>query len=68
MEQMAHVLDRTRGWLAPGIDVLAFLSLSADCFDQVGFSVLATLPQSDLVYPLLGRPQDSLMHSQKDPR
>ncbi|MCJ1366594.1 hypothetical protein MMC16_005723 [Acarospora aff. strigata] len=34
---------------------------------EVGFSVLATLPQSDLVYPLLGRPQDSLLHSQKDP-
>src|SRR3981081_1610652 len=27
---------------------------------EVGFSVLASVPQSDTVYPLLGRPQDSL--------
>jgi hypothetical protein len=27
---------------------------------EVGLSVLAALPQSDTVYPLLGRPQDSL--------
>jgi hypothetical protein len=27
---------------------------------EVGFSVLASVPKSDTVYPLLGRPQDSL--------
>ncbi|RAL68748.1 hypothetical protein DID88_007443 [Monilinia fructigena] len=27
---------------------------------EIGFSVLASVPQSDTVYPLLGRPQDSL--------
>ncbi|KAI9881120.1 MAG: hypothetical protein M1830_008278 [Pleopsidium flavum] len=33
---------------------------------EVGFSVLAAVPKSDLVYPLLGRAQDSLLPSQKD--
>ncbi|KAI9889278.1 MAG: hypothetical protein M1814_005653 [Vezdaea aestivalis] len=28
--------------------------------EEIGFSVLASIPNSDLVYPLLGRPQDSL--------
>jgi hypothetical protein len=30
---------------------------------EVGFSVLAAVPKSDTVYPLLGRPQDSLPES-----
>jgi len=28
---------------------------------EIGFSVLASVPQSSQVYPLLGRPQDSLL-------
>ena len=27
---------------------------------QIGFSVLASVPETDTVYPLLGRPHDSL--------
>ncbi len=27
---------------------------------QIGFSIMASVPGSDKVYPLLGRPQDSL--------
>lgn len=30
--------------------------------DSVGFSVLASIPDSSTVFPLLGRPQDSLDH------
>lgn len=28
---------------------------------EIGFSVLASVPQTSQVYPLLGRPQDSLL-------
>lgn len=28
---------------------------------EIGFSVLASIPKSSQVYPLLGRPQDSLL-------
>ncbi|ROW08866.1 hypothetical protein VMCG_02824 [Cytospora schulzeri] len=34
--------------------------------NSVGFSVLATVPESGDVYPLLGRPQDSLAGSGRD--
>ncbi|KAH7309424.1 hypothetical protein B0I35DRAFT_489848 [Stachybotrys elegans] len=30
---------------------------------QIGFSAMASLPSAGIVYPLLGRPQDSLPHS-----
>jgi hypothetical protein len=30
---------------------------------EIGFGVLASVPQSNLVYPLLGRPHDSLAGS-----
>ncbi|KAB2108889.1 putative glutaminase [Alternaria gaisen] len=33
---------------------------------EVGFSVLASVPDSKEVYPLLGRPHDSLEHKDKD--
>lgn len=33
---------------------------------EVGFSVMASLPQSRQVFPLLGRPHDSLEHNGKE--
>lgn len=32
---------------------------------EIGFSVLASVPESSHVYPLLGRPQDSLLPLQQ---
>lgn len=33
---------------------------------QIGFSVLASVPDTGEVYPLLGRPQDSLLPLHQD--
>lgn len=36
---------------------------STNARSQIGFSVLAAVPEANIVYPLLGRPQDSLPES-----
>lgn len=48
---LAKRYDRSRRYLN---------DLEADRALQMGFSVLASIPQTDTVYPLLGRPHDSL--------
>lgn len=68
-KRLAYTQDPPRLDQAQAIQPrLKLLLPVADCSIQVGFSVLATLPESDIVYPMLGRPQDSLLHAQKDPR
>jgi len=56
VEQMAHVLYRTGGtYTVPQQHLHASLS-----YLQIGFGVLVSVPGSSKVYPLLGRPHDSL--------
>jgi hypothetical protein len=61
MEEMAYVLYWPRSRIFRDIVVIV---LEADCCAvQIGFGVLASIPTSNTVYPLLGRPHDSLAGS-----
>lgn len=68
---MADVLDGAAGMLtgfeADGRNertnertILGDCSADDRCYVQVGFAVLAAVPDSGYVYPLLGRPHDAL--------
>ena len=58
MGQMADVLD-WGGGNGPSSELERCLALMA-VFTQMGFGILAAVPDSGFVYPLLGRPHDSL--------
>lgn len=60
MEQVAYVLD----WRRSRSILSLMLADYADLIQQIGFGVLAAVPDSGQVYPLLGRPHDSLLPPQ----
>lgn len=47
-------------WLTSSPRVLLKAASLIKSIFQIGFSIMASVPGSDKVYPLLGRPQDSL--------
>lgn len=69
VEQMADVLDGGRGThitrrrtsRRPTIPHSCWTALTTTGSLQIGFGVLAAVPRTGLVYPLLGRPHDSLL-------
>lgn len=72
MEQMAYVLDRPGGMKVSSAKPTNFDSAMC-CFGrlirvflQIGFSVLAAVPETGNVYPLLGRAHDSLLPQHKE--
>lgn len=57
MGQMADVLDWGGGMASSELErCLALMAV----FTQIGFGILAAVPDSGFVYPLLGKPHDSL--------
>ena len=72
MEQMAYVLDRPGGMKVSSVQPTNFDSAMC-CFGrlirfllQIGFSVLAAVPETGNVYPLLGRAHDSLLPQREE--
>ena len=51
-----RLLDRLDSYMVRGL----MDSITNRMLLQIGFSIMVTVPGSDNVYPLLGRPQDSL--------
>lgn len=66
MRGRSHGIDGQCSGLAKGCEFTIFLvEMTADSL-QIGFSVLASVPGTGKVYPLLGRPHDSLLPRHKD--